>query len=111
MKKHLTTAAITLVFLPGLGFAADPPAAKAAAAAPAPASVMNTTDTPIGELVDNPKSRAILDKYIPGFSTADQIDSARNMTLKQVQPYASDTVTDEVLAKIDADLAKLPPGK
>ena len=30
------------------------------------------------------------------------------MTLKDVQQYAPDTVTDDALAKIDADLAKLP---
>jgi hypothetical protein len=33
------------------------------------------------------------------------------MTLKAVQPYAEDTVTDEKLAKIDAALAKLPASK
>jgi hypothetical protein len=30
------------------------------------------------------------------------------MTLKQIQPYATDTVTDAKLAQIDAELAKLP---
>ena len=33
---------------------------------------------------------------------------ARGMTLKATQQFAPSMVTDEVLAKIDADLAKLP---
>lgn len=91
--------------LPVAAIAANPPAA----ASPAPA--YSTSDTLIGDLIDNPATRAILDKYLPGFSTAEQIDMARGMTLKVVQQYATDTVTDETLAKIDAELAKLPAGK
>jgi hypothetical protein len=88
-----------------------PAAAVAADAAAAPASAYSTSDTTIGDLLDNAATRAILDKYLPGFSTAEQIDMARAMTLKAVQPYASDTVTDDALAKIDAELAKLPAHK
>jgi hypothetical protein len=36
---------------------------------------------------------------------------ARGMTLKQIQQFAGDAVTDEALAKIDADLAKIPAKK
>ena len=83
-----------------VALAADPPAAPQKQA-------YSTSDTPIGDLLDNPKTLAILDKYLPGLSKAEQIDQARAMTLKASQPYASDTVTDEALAKIDAELAKL----
>lgn len=99
------------------GFGATPPAAKPAAdsvatpAAAPQAQTYNTTETPIGDLLDNPKTRAILDKYAPGFSTTDQIDAARTMTLKSVQQYAPDMFTDETLAKIDADLAKVSAEK
>jgi hypothetical protein len=34
-------------------------------------------------------------------------EMARGMTLKQIQPYASDTVTDEVLKNMDAEFAAL----
>ena len=37
-----------------------------------------------------------------------QIDMARGLTLKALQGYAGDMLTDEALGKIDADLAKLP---
>ena len=71
----------------------------------------STSATDIGTLLDDPAARAVIDKHIPGFSSGDQIDMARGMTLKAIQQYASDTITDQVLAKIDADLAKLKPKK
>ena len=87
---------------------ASAPARAAVAPAPAaPASKYSTSETPIGELLDNPKTRAVLDQNIPGFTSAPQIDMARAMTLKGIQPYATDTLTDEVLAKVDAAFAAL----
>lgn len=91
-------------------------AANAALAQTAPTSaaapgVMSSQTTTVGELIDKPASKAILDKDIPGLSSNPQIDAARGMTLAAIQPYASDQITDEVLKKVDADLAKLPPKK
>ena len=94
--------------------AALSPAATFAQTAPAPAAaapVYTTVDTDIGTLLDDPAAKAILDKHLPGFTTNPQIDMARSMTLKSVQQYASDKLTDEALAKVDADLAKLPVKK
>jgi len=62
--------------------------------------------TAIGTLLDDAAARSVVDKYIPGFSKRPQINLARSMTLKQVQFYDS-TITDAVLAKIDAGLAQL----
>ena len=70
-----------------------------------------TAETDIGTLLDDPAARAILDKYAPGFTTDSQVEMARSMTLKSIQPYAAERFSDEVLAKIDADLAKLPVKK
>jgi hypothetical protein len=70
-----------------------------------------TSDTDIGTLLDDPAARSIVDKYIPDFSSGPQVDMARSMTLKAIQPFASDKITDQVLSNIDADLAKLPPKK
>src|SRR5438128_1849301 len=80
-----------------------------AAASSAPAFSSATTD--IGTLLDNAETKAILEKHLPGFVGNPQIDMARALTLKQIQSFAADAVTDEVLAKIDAELAKLPPKK
>lgn len=71
------------------------------------AAAYSTADTDIGTLLDNPKTKAVLDRHLPGFADNPQIAMARAMTLKQIQGFAADTVTDVVLAKIDADLAKL----
>ena len=68
----------------------------------------STGDTDLGTLLDDSAARAIIDKYLPGFSSSEQIDMARGLTLKDLQQYSPDTFSDEVLAKIDADFAKLP---
>jgi para-nitrobenzyl esterase len=86
-------------------------AAPLAVAAPAAAPAYSTSTSTIGELVDNPQTRPIFEKYLPGISTNDQFAMARPMTLRQVQSYAPDMFTDEKLAKIDAELAKLPAKK
>lgn len=67
-----------------------------------------TADTTIGTLVDDAAAKAVLDKHMPGFSSNPQIEMAKAMTLKQIQGFAPDMIKDEVLAKIDVDLAKLP---
>jgi len=88
--------------------------APAPAVTPPAASHYNSSTTEIGTLLDDPAAKAIIDKHIPGMSTNDQVDMARAMTLKNIQQYSPDQITDKVLADIDADLAKLPakaPGK
>lgn len=89
------------------------PAEKTAPAAPAastPAAIpkYTTEDTDLGTLLDDPVAKAIVEKHIPGLTTNDQIEMARGMTLKMIQSYAADTVTDERLLAIDAEFAKLP---
>ena len=76
-----------------------------AAASPAPA--FSTAQTDIGTLLDNPQTRAVLDKHMPSFGGNPQIAMARSMTLRQIQSFASDMLTDEILAKVDTDLAKI----
>ena len=66
-----------------------------------------TADTTIGSLLDDPAAKAILDKHMPGFSGNPQVEMARSMTLKQIQGFAPDQISDEVLAKVDADLKAL----
>lgn len=85
--------------------------APAAAPAAAAAAQFSTENTDVGTLIDNPQTKAIVDKHIPGFSSNPQIEKARGMTLRAIQPYAGDQVTDAALAAIDADLAKLPAKK
>lgn len=81
------------------------------AQAPAAPAHYNTNDTELGTLLDDPAAKAVLDKDVPGLTSNDQVDMARAMTLKAMQQYAPDTLTDATLAKVDADLSKLPPKK
>ena len=109
MKSTLAVLALTLL-TPTVALAADPAATTttAAPAASAPAAKLSITDTSIGDLLDNPATKAILTKHVPDMVTNPQIDMARGMTLKQVQAYAGDALTDAKLADIQADLDKLP---
>jgi para-nitrobenzyl esterase len=79
--------------------------AIAEAAAPAGFSV-ETTD--LGTLLDNPGAKAVLVKHLPDLVSNEQIQMARSMTLKQLQGFAGDALTDAKLAAIQADLNKLP---
>ena len=105
MKNALIALALMTAAAPA--FAADP----APAAAPAAKPAFTTAETDIGTLIDNPATKAVLEKHLPGMTSNPQIDMARSMTLKQIQGFAPDQFTDEALAKIDADLAAVPAAK
>ena len=105
MRAFTLVAVILAAFASGAVVAQTPPPKTAAHA------VYTTADTDIGTLLDDPAARAVVDKHVPGFSSGDQIDMARGMTLRAIQQFAADTLTDKVLAEIDADLAKLPAKK
>ncbi len=91
--------------------AATPVVANAAEPTPSAALKSSTAysveDTDIGTLLDDPAARAVLDKHIAGMTTSPQIEMARSFTLRQIQQFAADQVTDEVLAKIDSDFKAL----
>lgn len=106
-------AALGLAAITVPALAADAPAAAASAtaapaAADAPKTAFSVADTDIGTLLDNPATKAVIDKFLPGLSTNERIDMARAMTLKQVQGFAPDKIKDEDLVKVDAELAKIP---
>ena len=91
-----------------LALAAVPAAAQTPAPAAAEATTTySSTSTPIGTLLDDAAAKAVLDKNVPGLTTNPQIDMARGMTLKDIQSYAAEQLTDDVLKKIDVDLAAL----
>jgi para-nitrobenzyl esterase len=106
--RFLIGTALLVSIVPAAAFAQTAPAPTAPAAATTGYSV---EDTDIGTLLDDPAAKAVLDKHIPGFSTKDQIDLARSMTLKGIQQYAPDMITDKLLSDIQVDLSKLPVKK
>jgi hypothetical protein len=67
----------------------------------------STADTDIGTLLDNPGTKAVIDKHMPGFAANEQVAMARPMTLRAIQGIVPDQIKAETLDKIDADLAAL----
>lgn len=63
-----------------------------------------TIDSKIGELLDNPKTKAVLDKHIPKFTAGPLPSTVRDVSLKWVSGYSDGTITPDVLAAIHADL-------
>ncbi|MGH1560410.1 hypothetical protein ACRAWD_27595 [Caulobacter segnis] len=45
--------------------------------------------------MDNPSATAVVKKYLPDMFANEQINMARGMTLKAIQQYSADTVTDK----------------
>ena len=98
---------IVLVFSSMLALAL----AAVLAQAPAPTATTShytTTGTQIGQILDDPAARAIVNKRIPGVIDNDQIEMARQLTLKDLQQYSGDKMPDKALADIDAEFAKIP---
>lgn len=82
--------------------------ALAEASAPAAPAGFSVETTDLGTLLDNPGSKAVLVKHLPDMVGNEQIQMARGMTLKQLQGFAGDALTDAKLAAVQADLDKLP---
>lgn len=95
MRKLLATLVVAIATITSLP----------ALAAPANYS---TADTDLGTLIDDPASRVLVEKHIPGMTTNPQVEMAKGMTLRQIQAFAPDDVTDERLNNLDKELAKLP---
>jgi len=67
-----------------------------------------TVDSTIGELLDNPAARAVLERHVPVLVASPQIEQARGMSLRSIQPYAPTLLTDERLQTINDALAHAP---
>jgi len=101
MNKTAFAALLALATATTPALAADP--APAAEAAPK----FSTTTSTIGDLIDNAATKAVLEKHMPALIGNPQMEMARGMTLKQIQGFAGDAMSDELLAKVDADLAAI----
>ena len=80
--------------------------APAAPAAPVATTKFNL-DTPIEQIVADPKAKAVLDADLPGLTTNDKYEMFKGMSLNQVAGFAPDKMTPERLAKTATDLAPL----
>lgn len=102
MRKVLIAA---MVGAAGLTVAAGSPVFAQAAAPAAAGFSVDTTD--LGTLLGNEATKAILVKHLPSLVGNDQIAMASGLTLKQLQGFAGDVVTDDKLKAVQADFDKL----
>jgi para-nitrobenzyl esterase len=100
---------IALGLVAALTFAAGAQAQSTATPPPAAgaATPYYSSKTTIGELLDNPATKAVLVKDVPDMVANPQIDQGRPYPLNAVTAYVPE-LTPEMLAKIDADLAPIP---
>ncbi len=64
-------------------------------------------DSKVGDLLGNEAARAVLDKNMPDFSSNPQLAMAHGFSLKMVAGFSGGKITPEMLAAVEADLAKL----
>lgn len=83
--------------------------AQANRGAVAEAPHYSTSDTPMGVLMADPAAVAVLVKHVPSMAAAGKNPALQSNTLKSIQGYAPQALTEKILADIDADLAKLTP--
>ena len=101
MKGHLIA-----IFLA----AATPAMAQAPAepAATTPAHKYSIQTSTLGELADNPQTKAIFEKYFPEVLHHPQFNEGLGLTLPDVVQYLPDVVTPPKLAAMDAELKAIP---
>lgn len=95
----LAAGALPMLVVPAL-------AADAATAAAARYSVETTL---VGKMLDDPAANAVLKKLIPTVYANEMFQTAgRELTLKAIQQYEAEALSEENLAKIQAELNKIP---
>jgi hypothetical protein len=108
MLKSVCAALMLLAAAPA--FAAPPPPVAALSAATQAAAPL-TVDSPLRDLVLNPKTRPVIEKHMPGFPDRIETDpelaerfGGVSLSGLQLDPHARG-VTPAALAKIGAELA------
>jgi hypothetical protein len=110
MRKIYGRAIIALALAGLVAPIASPAAAQDATAAPAakPAHY-SVSETLVSKLLDDPAAVAILQRLIPTVYANDMFKTmGRDLTLKAIQQYEPDALSDANLAKIQAEFDKIP---
>ena len=80
----------------------------AVAQEPAKAAAGYSTASNVGDLLDNPATKAVLLKDAPTTASSPRLEAeARGLALDDIVAFSPE-LTPEVMAKINADLAKIP---
>jgi hypothetical protein len=104
--KYLLSTVAALVAIAPAAQAQTAAAPAAPAAAPADAAKFNL-DTPIETMAADEKAKAVLMADLPDLLPHPSYEMFKGMSLRQVQPYSQGALTDDLLAKVQADLAAI----
>lgn len=86
------------------------PAMTLAGEAPAKPAGYSVSETQVGTLLDDPAANELLKKMIPTVYANEMFHTmGRELTLKAIQQYEPEALSDENLAKVQAELGKLKP--
>lgn len=105
---------------PPVDTAGKPEAAPDPAPAPEPAPAEPSTasptrahfslDTPIVDLLADPRAKAVLDKDMPGLSTDENLSKFSGLSLRRLAPLSGGQMSAELMGKLAYDLAALGGG-
>ena len=98
---QLAVACLAAFAIAAPAVAADNDAATATTAA------AFTIDMPIETLMADERAKAVIATHLPGIEQHPAYAQFKAMSLKAVQPFSQGMITDELLAKIAADLAAI----
>jgi hypothetical protein len=96
----LTALALAAVAIAAPAFAAEEAATTATTAA-------FTVDTPIEALMADERAKAVVVKHLAGIDQHPAYEQFKALSLKSLAPFSQGLITDDVLAKIAADLAAI----
>lgn len=66
-----------------------------------------SADMPIEAIAADPRAKSVLDTVFPGMTAHAMYDQFKSMSVKQLQPMASDRITDAAIAKLASELAAI----
>jgi hypothetical protein len=69
-----------------------------------------TIDSPIEEICDDPRGRAVLDRNLPNLRTNANYFLFKGLSLRDVAKMSGGKISRQTLKRVQLDLASLPPG-
>jgi para-nitrobenzyl esterase len=85
------------------------PAEEATKTIPAASPKASVETTTIGDLVDNPKTKAVLQQDMPELLTYDGLDQIKGMTMRDISKYPQANLDQAKLEKLQKDLDGITP--
>lgn len=87
--------------------AVSPVAVLAQTAAPSAPMTAFTIDTPIEALMADERAKAVVTKHLPGIDQHPAYEQFKSLSLKSLAPFSQGLISDELLGKIETDLAAI----